>query len=268
MKPTARVILITLLSFAVYFTLDELFFRTVRKWIFEQTGQFGVSHNITYALSGIPLFIGTYIIVAGTSVSERLGLDKSPLKGFLFALICTLPLFIGFSFVFNLTSEVDPDTILISIVAAGFFEELFFRGFLFGMLYKYTRLGFIPAVFLGALFFGLIHLYQSTEFAELLGIFLITFLGGILFAWTYAEWKYNLWIPIFIHMLMNLSWELFSVSDNALGDRYANIFRFTSIGLIILLTVIYKKRRGEKLEINKRTVWLKKSNGLAPSLQY
>ena len=133
-----------------------------------------------------------------------------------------------------------------------------FRGFLFGQLFKKTKLGFVPSVFFGALFFGLIHLYQSTELAELVGIFLITFLGGILFSWAYAEWNYNIWVPIFIHMLMNLSFELFSAGENALGGIYINIFRTMSIILIIAITVIYKKRKKIRLEINKNTIWIKK----------
>ena len=258
MKNTLKILLITFISFGVYFVLDDMYFKDIRKWFYDLTNQFGTSHIIAYTISGIPLFLGTLLIGRKTSLFESLGLDKSIIKGFLFSLICTLPLFIGFSFVFDFNPKISIDTLLISIVSAGFFEELFFRGFLFGQLFKNTKLGFIPSVFFGALFFGLIHLYQSAELAELVGVFLITFLGGILFAWVYAEWNYNLWLPIFLHMLMNLSWELFSVSDNALGGLYSNVFRLISIGFIITITILYKKKKGMKLEINKNTIWIKK----------
>jgi len=42
------------------------------------------------------------------------------------------------------------------------FEEIIYRAFLFGMLYRFTRLGFLPSVFLGSLLFGVAHL--STMF--------------------------------------------------------------------------------------------------------
>ncbi len=258
MKHKKYVLLIVFVSFGVYFVLDEMYFKVIRTWFYELTYQLGVSHILTYTLSGIPLFVGTYFISHKTSLFESLGLNKSLINGLLFSIICTLPMFIGFTVVFDFNPSIPIDTILISIVAAGFFEELFFRGFLFGQIFKNTQLGFIQSVFFGALYFGLIHLYQSNELMELVGIFSITFLGGILFAWVYTEWKYNLWVPIFLHALMNLSWELFSVSDNALGGLYSNVFRLITIGLVIGLTVWYKKKNGMKLEVNKNTIWINK----------
>jgi len=80
-----------------------------------------------------------------------------------------------------------------------------------------------------------------------------------LFAWLYVEWNYNLWVPIFLHMLMNLSWGLFSVSDNAFGGIYSNVFRIATIVLAITLTLFYKKKKRTKLEINKNTIWMKKT---------
>jgi predicted exporter len=97
-------------------------------------------------------------------------------------------------------------------------------------------------------------LYQGTELSELIGILLITFLGGILYAWVYIEWNNNLWVPIFLHLFMNLSWGLFSVAENALGGTYANIFRLITILLIIGLTIAYKIRAKLDFEINKRTL--------------
>ncbi len=257
MKKSIKTILIIVISFGFYFFLDELYFIAIRKWLFDLTNQSGLSHIITYTISGITLFLGTLLISGTSGLFESLGLNKPILNGFLFAIICTLPMFIGFSFFFNFNPKISLDTFLISVISAGFFEELFFRGFLFGILFRKTKLGFVPAVFFSALYFGILHLYQSTEFSELLGIFLITFLGGILFAWVYAEWKYNIWIPVFLHMLMNLSWELFNVSDNALGGIYSNVFRLVTIALIIILTILYKKIKQMKLEINKKNILIK-----------
>ncbi|MEM0519480.1 MULTISPECIES: CPBP family intramembrane glutamic endopeptidase [Aequorivita] len=258
MNKSTKVLITILISFGLYFIFDDILFKDIRRWFFDLTNQLGTSHIISYLITGVPLFIGTLLIGKKTDFFQNLGLDKSIIKGFLFALVCTLPMYIGFSILFEFNANIKINTILIGVVAAGFFEELYYRGFLFGLPFRKTKLGFILSIFFGALYFGLLHLYQSTEFNELLGIFLITFLGGILFAWVYAEWNFNIWVPVFLHMLMNLAWELFSVSDNALGGFYANVFRFVTIGLVIILTVLYKKRNGIDLTVNKKALLIQK----------
>lgn len=150
-------------------------------------------------------------------------------------------MYVGFSIIFNFNSDVSLNNILIDILSAGFFEELYFRGFLFRLPFRNTKLRFIFSVLFGAIYFDMLHLYQSNDLIKLFGIFLVTSLGGILFAWVYAEWNFNIWIPVFLHMLMNLAWELFFVSDNALGGIYSNVFRFSTLGLVILVTKSYKK---------------------------
>lgn len=258
MNKSTKASLIIILSFGIYFVFDDIFFKDIRKWLFDHTNQLGISHILTYLITGIPLFIGTLLIGRKADFFQNLGLNKSITKGFLFAFVCTLPMYIGFSIIFKFNPNIQLNTILIGVVSAGFFEELYYRGFLFGLPFKKTKLGFILSVLFGALYFGSLHLYQSSEPSEILGIFLITFLGGILFAWVYAEWNFNIWVPIFLHMLMNLAWELFSVSDSALGGIYSNVFRFLTIGLVIILTVFYKKRSGIKLVVNKRTLLIQK----------
>lgn len=206
---------------------------------------------------GTPLFIGTILLHGRTKLFDSLGLNGSPLEGFVFALICTLPMFIGFAFLFDFNADISLNRIVLAVIAAGFFEELYFRGFLFGMLFRFSRLGYILSVLVGALLFGSVHIYQGSEFNQIVGIFMVTFMGGILFAWVYSEWNYNLWVPIFLHMLMNLSWELFSVSTNALGGSYSNIFRGITIALVIILTLRYKRKKGKALEVNKSTLIIK-----------
>ncbi len=262
MDKTLKVTLITLLSFGAYFFLDELYFKSARTWLHSFINQYGISHIISYLVFGIPIFIGVLLLHRKEGFFNSLGFNRSIIKAMVFSLLCTLPMFIGFAFIFDFNSEVSLNTILISVIAAGFFEELYFRGFLFGQLFRYSRFGFILSVLLGALLFGFAHLYQGNELGEIIGIFLVTFLGGILFAWVYAEWNYNIWVPIFLHMLMNLSWELFSVSDNALGGIYSNVFRIITILLIIVLTILQKRRKGIGIEVNKKTILMKSKNWL------
>ncbi|WP_373073676.1 lysostaphin resistance A-like protein [Zeaxanthinibacter enoshimensis] len=260
MDRSRKVIFLTLLTFALYFVLDMLYFREVRTWLNEGIGQFGISHNLAYLLSGIPLFAGLLLLHPGKKFFSALGLNRPFLTGAVFALACTLPMYIGYAVFFKINPELSWNDILVGVLAAAFFEELYFRGFLFGQLYRYTRLGFILSVFLGALVFGLLHLYQSTDPMESLMIFLITFLGGILFAWIFVEWGYNIWVPICLHLFMNLAWELFDISENAMGNTYANIFRLFTVLLVIILTLVYKRKKRIPLEIGRKTVWLKPGN--------
>ncbi len=255
---TLKISVLSFLSFGIYFFLDDRYFHPVKVWFNGFIHQGGISHILAYLLSSLPLCAGILLMHGSKNFASRWGLNKPVFKGMLVGLVCTLPMFIGFALVFKFNTNLYINEILIGVIAAGFFEELFFRAFLFGQLYRYTRLGFIPSVFLGALLFATIHLYQSHDVATLAGIFAITFLGAVLFAWAFIEWDYNIWVPVFLHGFMNLAWTLFSVSDNALGNMYGNIFRTLTIALIICVTILYKKRKGLKTELNKKTVWMKR----------
>ena len=128
-------------------------------------------------ITGIPLFIGTLLIGRKADFFQNLGLNKSITKGFLFAFVCTLPMYIGFSIIFKFNPNIQLNTILIGVVSAGFFEELYYRGFLFGLPFKKTKLGFILSVLFGALYFGSLHLYQSSEPNEIIGYIFDYILG-------------------------------------------------------------------------------------------
>jgi membrane protease YdiL (CAAX protease family) len=143
-------------------------------------------------------------------------------------------------------------------IVAGLMEEYLFRGFLFGLLFRKSGWGFIPASISGALIFGLGHIYQGSTFLETMGVFFITSIGGIWFAWLYIEWNNNLWVPIFLHILMNISWGLFEVSNNALGGFYTNLFRIITITLTILITIKYNQKNG--LRINSKNLIINDNN--------
>ncbi|WP_163515734.1 CPBP family intramembrane glutamic endopeptidase [Gelidibacter japonicus] len=254
----AKPLLIIFIGFTIYFIVDDLYFKFLRDLLNENIHNFGISHIISYLIFGLPLFIGALIIDTTQSFFEKLGLNASIVKGVIFSLICTAPMFIGFAFLFSFNHDLSLNEFLVSGIAAAFFEELYFRGFLFGLAFKYSRLGFFWSVISGAILFAAIHSYQSQEIETLIGIFLTTFLGAVIFAWVYVEWNFNLWTAIGVHFFMNVSWMLFSVSDNALGDVYANIFRIITIILIFGLTIIYKKRKNIPLIITKKTIWMLK----------
>lgn len=250
--------LIFIFGFVIYFSIDANTFSFIQKETTLLSQSKALGHIAAYTITLLPLLI-TVLFLHNRSLTaaEKLGLSRNPFIGFAFAFLSTLPMLTAYLISFSINRKLSLDTIIINTISSAFFEEIIYRAFLFGMLYRFTRLGFIPSVFLGSLLFGAAHLYQSTDINELIGIFLLTFLGSVLFAWIYAEWKFNLWTSTFLHCLMNLYWLIFDISTNSLGDTYANIFRFSTIFLAILITITYKKKNKIAFEITQKTWWLK-----------
>lgn len=255
-NPSLNVILITLFSFAAY-QLLSFNFKAIKLALDEITRQGFVSYILTYLMVGIPIFIGTFLIHRSIHVFASLGLSLKILPALLAALLFTLPMFMGGILFFKLNLQLEIQSLMAATIVAGFMEELYFRGFLFGQLFQKTTWGFVPSIIFGALLFASAHLHQSNDMGQLIGIFFVTFSGAIFFAWLFVEWKYNLWVPILTHTLMNLSWNIFAVDSNALGDLTANVFRGLTILIAILFTIFYKKRRNEPLIVNKETWWMK-----------
>ncbi|WP_222537937.1 CPBP family intramembrane glutamic endopeptidase [Pedobacter polysacchareus] len=254
---TFKTVLLVLLSFAAYhyFFLN---FKPIKIGLDKITQQGLISYVLTYLIIGIPIFTGTFFINKTTCFFRNLGLSLDVLPAIWTSLLFSTPMFVGGLIFFKFNQQIDIENLIAGTIIAGFMEELYFRGFLFGQLFRKTNLGFIPSILLGALIFASGHLYQSQIISELIGIFLITFSGAIFFAWLYVEWDYNLWVPIFTHTLMNLSWNLFEVDSSALGDFKANAFRGMTIFTAILFTVLYKRKKGLKLRVNRQTLLLKK----------
>ena len=216
-----------------------------------------LSYFLTYILIGIPVFITICIVNKELNFFRILGLQSNILKGLLVGMIFSLPMFIGSAIQSNIAKNMSVPDLIARTMFAGLFEEIYFRGFFFGQLFRKTQLGFLPSIFFCSIIFASGHLYQSQDAGVLFGIFITTFMGSVFFAWLYVEWNYNLWVPIFLHTLMNLSWYIFTVSDNALGTVNSNLFRILTIALSIILTVLYKKKIGAQLLINKRTLLMK-----------
>lgn len=261
MNSRLRYVLVFIVGFAIYYCIDANLFSSIQKEVRLLTQSKAIGHIVAYTGTLIPLLITVAILHKNyRNILEKLGISKCLHIGIAFAFFSTLPMLIAYSIKFNLNKELSFDTIIINTISSAFFEEIIYRAFLFGMLYRYSRLGFLPSVFLGSLLFGVAHLYQSTDINELVGIFLFTFFGSVLFAWIYSEWKFNLWTAILLHCIMNLYWLIFDVDTNALGGPYANIFRFLTVFLAIFGTIIYKRKTKIPFEITRKTWWMKSKN--------
>jgi membrane protease YdiL (CAAX protease family) len=181
------------------------------------------------------------------------GLKNGFIKGLLFAFVSVSPMFISSAFIGNINHEQSLVSLLHSTVFAGFMEEFLFRGFLFGILFRFCGWGFIPAGILGAIIFGLGHIYQGHDLMSIIAVFFVTTIGALWFSWLYAEWNYNLWLPVFLHVFMNLSWSLFQLDENAVGGLYSNIFRGLTIAITVIVTIRFKKKAG--FAVNKSNLW-------------
>ncbi len=200
----------------------------------------------------IPTMLVLGILYGFNDIFKILGLKKGIITAFLFSIITASPMLLSSAIIGKIADNLNFGDLMHKTIVAGFFEEYLFRGFLFGILFTKLRWGFIPASILGGLVFGTGHLYQGASIMETLGIFSLTAVGAIWFAWLYIEWDKNLWVPIFLHSFMNLSWVLFDVSENALGGVFSNIFRAITIGFTIMVTIRYHKKRG--LIINRKNL--------------
>ncbi len=253
MNQQQRAVVFTIVFFAVYLILKQNF--SSIKVTLDGLTQFGLlSYILTYALIGIPIYLGTYLVNPEINIFKNLGLSLSLTKPILIASLFSLPMFLGGVAFFELSKNISFQNLIAGTIVIGFVEELFFRGFLFGLIYKYSKLGFLTTIIFGAIIFALGHLYQSQNPDELIGIFLVTFFGAILFAWLYVEWDYNLWVPIFLHALMNMAWYLFEMDETALGGILPNVFRGLTITLAIVFTIFYKRKHNRELAITRNTL--------------
>lgn len=182
-----------------------------------------------------------------TKICGELGLsDKRIIQSVAIGFLFTLPMFIVNAIFGQFTFSWK--AIGVSFMA-GICEEIFFRGYLFGQLFRNCRWGFLSASLITSLFFGLTHLYQGHDIISTLIAVLVTGAGGILYSWMYVEWNYRLWIPIALHTFMDVAWMLFPVGEGgygAAGNMVTNVGRGITIALAIGSTVYFKHRKGKK----------------------
>ncbi len=168
---------------------------------------------------------------------RELGLSTGFAQGMGMALVCTLPMLLGYAWLSGLQFSFEKEGFWLGCVLAALSEEVLYRGFFFGQLHRRVGLPFLVAAGAGAVFFGLGHLYQGNTVADTTGIFLVTLAGGLWFSWLYKAWDYNLWVPIGLHFLMNFYWMIFQAGDNALGGAGANVFRVLTIAVSVVWTL-------------------------------
>ncbi len=188
--------------------------------------------------------LATYLL-AGRSLQSTwvlLGLRRGLLPALAAAFICCLPMLAGGWFMADGELQLSLPDIATGALWAGFNEELVFRAFLLGLLVRLAGWNFWAAMMLPACFFGLGHLYQAASPAEALQVFLLTATASVGFSLFYLMWGWNLWFPLFMHVLMNLSWVVFDAGENVLGNASLNIPRLITIVLAILTSLLIMRK--------------------------
>jgi len=188
------------------------------------------------------VFLATFIIFrpALSALPEMLGLNRNPIIGLGFSLLCVVPLYMVFVFSFPVSQTLDFKEISYLAFGGPFAEELVFRAFAFGLLIR-VGFNFWGAALIPAILFGVGHLSTGMELSEALGVFAITGIGSLFFSWLYLKWDNNLWLIFFVHALMNLAWNIWNVGESAFAGWLPTTMQVTTLVVAILLTLNKEK---------------------------
>lgn len=250
--PRAAIAALVITTFLIVNAIGLVPFRAVA------TDLTGWPRIAALAVVGYGLYLVGPLAVAALLVGPRrafaaLGLTASPWPALLFAFGCTAV--IG---VYALATAPLADNIAMNVmrgaVLPGAAEEILFRAFLFGVLYRFAGWGFLPAALLSSCVFGIEHVYQGGDAMEALGIAVLTGIGGLWWSWLLVEWRWNAWVPIAFHVLMNAWFEMFTMADNAMGDAAFIGVRLGCIVLSVVVTLVIARRRGGP-ELSGRRWW-------------
>lgn len=69
-----------------------------------------------------------------------------------------------------------------------------------------------------------------------------TSIGGAFFSWLLVQWN-NLWVPLAMHLFMNLWWDLFGVGNTALGGWFSFSLQLGTMLFAVALTLYIKRAK-------------------------
>lgn len=176
---------------------------------------------------------------------RELGMDAPFGLAIAVSFVACSPMLIGLAIPGRINPEFTLSGALFGAAIYPFAEEFLFRGYAFHQLHRRAGLNLWIAALIVGVAFGVAHLGNASvkelPLSGEIGTVAIISIGGVLYAWLFARWKDNLWVPFGMHALMNLWWDLFDVSETALGGWYSNVLRVLTVVLIIVFT-IYRDR--------------------------
>jgi membrane protease YdiL (CAAX protease family) len=175
-------------------------------------------------------------------VVREICLNAPILPALAFALFASSPMLLGFALTRTPTPHLQLRPLLFLTVLSPLVEEIEFRGFGVLELKHRTDWPFWIVVWPSALLFGYGHMEQGSTLLESIELFLLLTAGGVTFAWLAQKWQ-SLWVPVALHICMNLWWELFSIARSAIGSWFPFMLQNVTILLAILLTLYAKRGR-------------------------
>ena len=204
----------------------------------------------------IPLVVAA-VVVGPRQMVDGLGLNGSVWTAVKIGLVATAVLPVVYAFIAPFTPDDFVRRFLNGSLFPGIGEEIFYRGMLFGILFRFAGWGFLPAALLGATIFGIGHFAQGNSLSDFLGIFGITGAAAIWWSWMYIEWENNIWVPAGLHILMNGYFAMFDVADGTLGSWTFFAIRVVVVLISVAMTVVYARRRGFFRIVGRDWIWRK-----------
>ena len=237
MKLTANKFWLSVFILAVYFTCSYGW--DIQRYflpdLFAGNGYLrNTSVQLTFFLV-VPV-LATAGLYGWRSVPAELGLNRSFGRGLGFAFLACLPMAVGYGMVSGFAWDISVASFFYGCAQASFTEEIIFRAFLFGLLYRKCGWNLWAASLFDGLVFGAVHVYQGDGLMQTAMVFLATGAGAVWFSWLFERWNWNLWVPIFLHFFMNFWWTGFDMADNAAGGLWANVFRVMTIAFTVVVT--------------------------------
>lgn len=167
--------------------------------------------------------------------TDNFALRTKALRGLVFGFVAASPMLIGFALT-RASRISDPLAVLFLAALFPLAEEIVSRGFAFRMLWQREGWSWWMAAGLVAAVTGLAHVDKGLTALEVFGLFAYTGVGGGVTCWLLARWG-SLWFPFGVHMFGNLWWEVFNVSNSAIGGWFAFSLQVTMILLAIAITI-------------------------------
>jgi membrane protease YdiL (CAAX protease family) len=218
-------------------------YQDMRLWLHNQ-GVDSVLGSLDGALlMAIGAWLGARLAMQEGSVLRALGLRASPLVGLVVGVVASLPMVVQAA----ISHAVPPwsNAILRNVIVMPFAEELLFRGLLVVMPVACGRLPFWPCAVFSGVAFGSLHVPWSPDVSwDDAPVFAVTAIGGIWFAWLCRSFRWNLWVPIVMHGVMNAHLFVFDVEAGAAGSLWPNVGRGLTIALATVLAVRHSRRAG------------------------
>lgn len=187
--------------------------------------------------------IGLYLALRITpwQAIRELGLRGSILTGMVVGFLATTPMLILPLLGGHIAEELIAVDLLFYCGNWPLAEEVLFRGYAFRQLHRRAGWNLWLAAIVTGVVFGACHLFNASvrqlPLGDQFGTIALISVGGILYAWVFARWDDNLWVPFAVHGLMNLWWNVFELADNPLGNWGPNIMRALTVVLLIALTI-------------------------------